>query len=152
MELSRFARAAGFVGNDVTTATALALATSGGIAEYDFHAGSPGVGHYVGLWGIDVDRWTQYAGVDLHVPHRAAEAAYDLTQASGGWGWSPVHGTSHHHAAMAAARVSTSQELHHQTPSTSTGMALAGHRMAEAHRLFRQTREQIAIADLVRGL
>ena len=117
VELARFARGAGFAGEQVTVATALALATSGGIASYDFRAGSPGVGHYVGLWGLDVDRWPEYAGRDLLVPFEAARVAHELWESTGGWEWCPIYGTDHHYAMLDRARLSTSDLTRYQAPA-----------------------------------
>jgi hypothetical protein len=117
VEIARFARAGGFQGDEVTTATAVAMATSGGVASYDHHAGAPGAGHWVGLWGIDVDRWPQYAAADLHVPRHAAKAAHELVEETGGWEWAPAAGTSYEQAMRPHAGVSRSQEFHYQQPA-----------------------------------
>jgi hypothetical protein len=116
-EIARFARGAGFAGEHVTTATAVALATSGGNAAYDFRAGAPGAGHWVGLWGIDVDRWTELADHDLHVPQHAATAAYGLTSATGGWEWAGAHGTHYQTHYTEHAGAAQSRLLHHQQPA-----------------------------------
>lgn len=144
VEIARFARGAGFAGEAVTTATAVALATSGGVATFDHRVGFPGVGHYVGLWGIDVDRWPEYAGADLHVPHRAATAAHELVEATGGWAWAPVWGTSHFHAMRPHAGVTASQELHHQTPVQPFTLQHTDRRVREAIDGLAATRAMLA--------
>lgn len=116
-QVARFARGAGFHTDAVTTATAVALASSGGVAHYDHAVGVPGAGHYVGLWAIDIDRWPEYADRDLHVPYQAAEAAYDLTERHGGWSWSAVHEAGHHLAYVAHAGTARTKELHAQAPA-----------------------------------
>jgi hypothetical protein len=88
--ISRFAADAGFTRPDVHTATAIALAGSGGIDHYDIAAGAPGSGRYVGLWALNIDRWPQWSADELYAPERAAEVAYELTQRTGGFGWSAV--------------------------------------------------------------
>lgn len=86
--IARFATEAGFVRPDVHTATALALASSGGLDHYDLSAGIPGAGRWVGLWGLNVDEWPEYAADELTDPERAAQVAYELTQRCVGFGWS----------------------------------------------------------------
>lgn len=90
IDLAHFARGAGFGRDDVVTAAAVALAGSGGLDHYDVTPGAPGCGHYVGLWTIDTDRYPHYAARELHVPQRAARAAYELCGASRDWSWSAV--------------------------------------------------------------
>lgn len=86
--ITHFARDAGFVSADVAPAVAIALAASHGIPHYDISAGVPGAGRWVGLWGINVDEWTDYLADELHDPTRAATAAHELTVRVGGFGWS----------------------------------------------------------------
>lgn len=117
VELARFARGAGFHRDDVPEAVALALATSGGIDTYDFRTGLAGCGHYMGLWGVDVDRWPWAGDRDLHVPHHAAAVAYELTQHHGGWHWSPVWALGHHVHYVEHAAVEASREMAAQTPA-----------------------------------
>lgn len=102
--VSRFAGLAGFVRPDLHTATAIALAASNGIDHYDHRAGLPGSGRWAGLWAINTDRWPEYTPDELTDPHRAAEAAYELTVRCGGFGWSDVWaaGRDRHYLALAA--------------------------------------------------
>lgn len=88
--IAHFATRAGFVRPDVYTAVACAIAASGGLDHFDHRNGPPGCGRYVGLWGIDTDVHTQYDPDELGAPETAARAAYELTTAHGGFGWSPV--------------------------------------------------------------
>lgn len=122
VEIARFARDAGFHRDDVPEAVALAIATSGGIDTYDFRAGLAGTGRYVGLWGIDVDRWPWAADRDLAVPQHSAQAAYDLTTHHGGLHWSPVWALGHHAHYVEHAGVEASRELHTQAPDTPVTM------------------------------
>lgn len=103
--IAQFARDAGFAGPDLHTATAIALAGSGGIDSYDLHAGIPGAGRYVGLWAINVHEWPDYTRDELVVPARAARAAYELTKRCDGFGWSAVWRarTERRHLGVAAA-------------------------------------------------
>ena len=114
--IASFARQGGIPEHEIATAIALALATSGGIATYDHVAGIPGAGRYVGLWGIDTDRWPEYADADLHVPQMNAWAAGDLYEHAGGWEWSPVfvagtHRPHLHDAGVARSRVMDAQPV-----------------------------------------
>jgi len=95
---------AGFLSDRLPTAAALALVSSGGHPHYDHRVGAPGCGRYVGLWGIDVDRWTEYRPDELAEPWRAARAAYELTQRCDGFGWSPqwCNGAERAYVPMAA--------------------------------------------------
>lgn len=89
-----FAYTAGFRGNDLGRATAVALAVSGGDDGYRWTAGAPPYIDQVGLWGIDVARWPQWSPDDLGDPRGAAAAAwvlYTLEGASFG-GFPPVSG------------------------------------------------------------
>lgn len=101
--LAEVARGAGFAGDAVPVAVAIAAGTSGGLTHYDHAVGIPGAGRYVGLWGVDVDRWPQYADVHLHEPHVAARAAYRLTQEHRGWGWSACYRSGWYTGFMDAA-------------------------------------------------
>ncbi|HET9247705.1 MAG TPA: hypothetical protein VFO15_18015 [Xanthobacteraceae bacterium] len=116
-EIARFARGAGFVGDDVTTATALALATSGGVASYDVHAGLPGAGHWVGLWGVNIDKWPPLGNRDLHVPQWAARAAKVLHEAHDGWHWSPTYTSGQHLAHVEHAGTARTREYDYQAPA-----------------------------------
>lgn len=88
-EIAKVAQHAGFGHDDTVTATALALVTSGGLDHFDWRPGSPGSGRYVGLWGIDVDRFPWYLRRPLEVPVVAAQTAYELVRDHWGWHWSP---------------------------------------------------------------
>jgi hypothetical protein len=135
-EIARFARRAGFVPPQVVEATAVALATSGGIASYDHQVGAPGVGHYIGLWGIDVDRHQEYADTDLWVPHVNARVAHDLTVAYDGFGWSPVHQGGHHLRDMPYAGTESTREMATQRAGQATGTEVTSHLLTQASRRF----------------
>lgn len=93
--IAQFGRDAGFAPPALHTATAIALAGTNGIDNYSMHVGIPGAGHYVGLYACNVDEWPEYTADELVVPSRAAEAAYELTQRVGGFGWSAVWRAGH---------------------------------------------------------
>jgi hypothetical protein len=147
----RYARGAGFDRSDVPTAAAIALATSGGIASYDFHAGAPGVGHYVGLWGIDVDRFLEYADADLHVPQHAAAAAKELHERHDGWGWAPAYNAGHHYHHLRTVSDDVSRELYSQRPTESVTFHTSGKRIRHALDRFQQVHELLAQGQHTRG-
>jgi len=106
--ISRFAQTAGFAPPALHTATAIALAGSGGIDHYDVRAGVPGCGRWVGLWALNTDEWPEYRPDDLHDPQAAANVAYALTVRCAGFGWSAVWRAGHDrrwaaHAATASS-------------------------------------------------
>lgn len=86
--IAEFGRYAGFAGAELHTATAIALAASGGVDHYELAAGTPGCGHWVGLYGVNVDEWPDYTADELREAQRAADVAYELTRRVGGFGWS----------------------------------------------------------------
>lgn len=88
--IAAYAQGAGFGRPDLHTATAIALAGSGGIDHYDVAAGAPGTGRWVGLWALNVDEWPEFPIDQLLTPDGAAGAAYELTQRCAGFGWSAV--------------------------------------------------------------
>ena len=115
-QLARVAEHAGFVGDDVRTAVAVALATSGGMDHYRFRPGSPGSGDYHGLWGIDTDRYPWYSTVRLDIPAENARCARELCAEHWGWRWSPVWEAGHwqaltDHAGVERTRTYAGQAL-----------------------------------------
>lgn len=129
-QIAKVARAAGFGHDDTVTATALALVTSGGLDHYDYRPGSPGSGRYVGLWGIDVDRWPWYQSRPLEVPFVAAQTAYELVRDHWGWHWSPwyVAGQWRHyidHAGTEASRDYADQPLERSNTITTSSHRIA---------------------------
>lgn len=137
--IANVARGAGFVGRELHVATAVALASSGGLTHYHHTYGLPGTGDLRGLWAIDVDRWPGCADVDLYEPHTAAQAAQHLTDLTGGFGWSAVYraGTWARHEAHAATE--STKPLHRQ-PGTRAmtvngALDLIDHNAAQIRRL-----------------
>jgi Lysozyme like domain len=147
VELARFARNAGFHRDDVPVAAALALATSGGIDTYCFQPGSPGSGHYVGLWGVDVDRWPDYATRVLYAPQVNAQVAYELHQLYGGWSWMPAYDKGAHLGYVAHAATEATREVHAQTaPQSEVPM----HARGEVARLVDGTARRSVMLNDVR--
>lgn len=81
-EIAQLAANAGFEGNDIVTATAIALAESGG---------DPGItgdqaitpGGSVGLWQINLYHHPEYNATELLDPQTNANAAYAIYRAAG---------------------------------------------------------------------
>lgn len=119
--IAAFAKGAGFFGDDVKTAVAIALAASGGYDHYDVHAGVPGAGHWQGLWAIDTDLWPEHAHLDLHDPWRNAEAAYASTIMGNGFGWSAVYRNNVYRMQLAHAATETSYQPFTESPRSSMG-------------------------------
>ena len=131
VDLARFARNAGFGRDDVPIAAGLAYATTGGADHYDFVAGAPGVGHYVGLWGVDVDEHRRYRSHDMHDPRVAAAVAFELHQAAGDFEWCPAFAAGAHRPYVAHAAIEASRE-HAITDVPRVGLTLTlGRRVGE---------------------
>jgi hypothetical protein len=81
-QIAGYAANAGFQGEDLTTAVAVALAESSGnpAAVGDLNL-TPGGS--VGLWQINLKAHPQYANVDLTDPQTNANAAYSIYAAAG---------------------------------------------------------------------
>ncbi len=84
--IATLARNAGFSGNDLTIAVAIALAESGGkVNSYnaELAAGTPaGLGSY-GLWQIYRNAHPELNGLDLYDPQLNANAAYAVYKQAG---------------------------------------------------------------------
>lgn len=126
--IAHYASHAGFVGPDLHTATAIAWVGSGGLDHYDFSAGSPGVGRYVGLWAIDVCEWPDYAVDTLMAPQSAARAAHELTERVGSFAWSSVWRTGSERPWLDhAARAATEHPFRERETSPIVAVHLARH-------------------------
>jgi hypothetical protein len=90
--IAALAAGAGFTGNDIDTAVAIALAESSGDPgkyndERDAPGGTPpGQGSY-GLWQIYLKKHPQFAGVNLLDPMTNAYAAFDVYSREGFHAW-----------------------------------------------------------------
>jgi hypothetical protein len=86
--IATFAAQAGFVGNDLVTAVAIALAESGGNARAynpEKQANAPaGKGSY-GLWQIYLNAHPEFTNLDLYDPQTNANAAYSVYSKAGGF-------------------------------------------------------------------
>lgn len=89
--VARFARGAGFAGDELVPAVAVALATSDG-DDLWHQVNEPGPSYDGrGLWGVDVVEAPELADLDLYDPRVNATAAHSLSAAAGGsLAWSPV--------------------------------------------------------------
>jgi lysozyme-like protein len=93
-QIQYYAQSAGFTGQDLATAVAIALAESSGNpniynAETAAKGGTPqGQGSY-GLWQIYLKMHPEFAGANLYDPQTNANAAYAIYTAAGGFSpWS----------------------------------------------------------------
>lgn len=92
--LAGFAQAAGWKGDDLVTAVALALSSSGGDDGYHDTAGAPAYRDRRGLWSLDVLTSPQLATPGIFDPRVNAAGAYGLWAAAGGtWGAFPAFGS-----------------------------------------------------------
>lgn len=147
--IANLARAAGFDGRALHVATAIALASSGGLTHYHQTAGLPGTGDWRGLWAVDVDRHPSVAGLDLWEPHTAAQAVYDLTTRLAGFDWSPVFvaGTWVPLEALCAGE---SSRATYDQPITTSNTIGARARMVD-HLLDQCRRQRTMLANAPRG-
>ena len=87
-QISFYAQNAGFTGQDLATAVAIALAESSGnsnVYNPETAAGAPqGEGSY-GLWQIYLNAHPEFAGENLYDPQTNADAAYAIYSAAGGF-------------------------------------------------------------------
>ncbi len=85
-QLTQYAQNAGFTGDALTTAVAVALAESGGNPEAynpETVAGAPlGQGSY-GLWQVYLKAHPEFSAVDLYDPQANANAAFAVYTAAG---------------------------------------------------------------------
>lgn len=85
-QIAGYASAAGFTGDDLVTAVAIAMAESGGnpmAYNPETAANTPtGLGS-VGLWQIYLKAHPEFAGIDLTNPTNNAAAAFAVYQAAG---------------------------------------------------------------------
>lgn len=80
-QIAQYAASAGFTGNDLATAVAIAIAESGGDSSViGDKALAPTNGPSYGLWQINIGSKAnpQYAGVNLLDPQTNANAAHDI--------------------------------------------------------------------------
>jgi Lysozyme like domain len=86
-QISGYASDAGFDGDDLVTAVAVALAESSGNTQAynpETKAGAPqGKGSY-GLWQIYLNAHPEFEGTNLYDPSENANAAYSVYQGAGG--------------------------------------------------------------------
>ena len=84
-----FAADAGFRGDALVEAVAVAWATSGGNDQWSYRQDPGPQTDQRGLWGIDVVKYPRDAALDLLRPQVAAQAAFtEYVMADGSWEWS----------------------------------------------------------------
>jgi hypothetical protein len=94
-QIAQYAANAGWSGNDLSTAVAIALAESAGNPSAynpETAAGAPvGKGSY-GLWQIYLNAHPEYAADNLYDPQTNANDAYEIWQSAGFSAWSTYSG------------------------------------------------------------
>lgn len=112
MNIAQYAMLAGFSGNDLVTAVAIALAESGGNPNAynpETAAGTPVNQGSYGLWQIYLKAHPEYAGSNLYDPQMNADAAYQV-YVNAGNSFSPwstfKSGAYQAYLAMAQAQIS----------------------------------------------
>jgi hypothetical protein len=91
-QIQQYAANAGFTGNDLNVAVAVAMAESSGNPNAynpETAAGTPSGKGSFGLWQIYLNAHPEFAGQNLYDPQTNANAAYSIYSASGGFtAWS----------------------------------------------------------------
>lgn len=86
-QIAEYASAAGFQGEDLATAVAVALAESGGKpsaqGDYGIPSSSPNQYNAIGLWQINIAENPQFSSWNLTDPAVNAQAAFQLYQQFG---------------------------------------------------------------------
>lgn len=108
--IAQLARDAGFDRDDVVTATAVALATSGGLTHHERVSPYSAHNDAHGLWGLTPMLRADVDGCDWYDPTSSAVAVKKLHRIYDGWSWSPAYRSGAYeafvpHAATEASRV-----------------------------------------------
>lgn len=82
-QIAQYAANAGFSGDDLATAVAIALAESGGEVNPPNPDAAITPGGSIGLWQINLYYHPEFNGLDLTDPQTNADAAYAVYQAAG---------------------------------------------------------------------
>lgn len=115
--IAGYAKGAGFTGNDVAVAVAVAMAESGGNTDA---VGDNGTS--IGIWQIHVTAHPEFASVNLKDPAVNAAAAYKIKTAKGNWSdWSTYNSLRYYAFLPAAEAVAAAA-----TPLGGVGPALLG--------------------------
>lgn len=94
-QIAQYAQNAGFQGNDLATAVAIALAESGGNPQAynpETAANAPQNKGSYGLWQIYLNAHPEFAGFNLYDAQTNANAAYEIYSQSGFGAWSTFNG------------------------------------------------------------
>ena len=125
-DLSGFASNAGFQGDDVNTAAAIALAESSGnpnaVGDLNITPGGS-----IGLWQINLKAHPEYSANTLKDPQTNANAAYAVYSAAGGFGpWSTFNSGAYQKYLPAAAPAASPDASADATVNASNGSAAYG--------------------------
>jgi hypothetical protein len=105
-QIAYYAQLAGFTGQDLITAVAIALAESSGNPNAynpETAAGTPQGEGSEGLWQIYLNANPQYIGANLYDPQTNASAAYSLYSAAGGFSPWATYNSGAYQAYLGAA-------------------------------------------------
>lgn len=131
--LAGFAEAAGWKGDDLVAAVALALSSSGGDDGYLDSAGAPAYRDRRGLWAIEVVDLPAPLVVNLWDPRANAAAAYGLWVGRGGsWAAFPAFGSPAYRRwlPVAADAVTSGVRVQALRPEAMPGEVIANRRRA----------------------
>lgn len=105
-QIATVAAAAGFEGDDLMTAVAIAFAESSGnpAAEGDYGNPIPGKYNAIGLWQINVGENPGYANENLKDPQTNANAAFSLFQLLGFKAWTTFNNGAYQSYTQTAAQ------------------------------------------------
>ena len=124
-QIAGYAESAGFSGEDLITAVAIALAESSGNPNSynpEISAGAPaGEGSY-GLWQIYLYMHPEYAGMNLYDPQTNANAAYAIYAAAGGFSPWATYNSGAYESNMAAAEAAVSAPAGTSAAASSTAV------------------------------
>ena len=126
-QIASYAANAGFTGEDLATAVAIALAESSGnpnAYNAEEAAGTPlGQGSF-GLWQIYVYANPQFAGSNLYDPQTNANAAYTLYEAAGGFSPWATYNSGAYTADLASAEAAANALPASLAPGAAVSAAL----------------------------
>lgn len=128
-------RHAGFVGPELVTAIATALASSGGVPSYRHEIWPGPAARYEGLWGLDTVQWPDHAARPLDNPYEAARAARELTD-RGDFSWCPAWRAGTDRAYEGRARAAAGRLPHREAIELTNSVPTARRRVAQESRIL----------------
>jgi hypothetical protein len=127
-QIAGYAENAGFTGEDLITAVAIALAESSGnpnVYNPETGAGAPsGEGSY-GLWQIYLYMHPEFNGMNLYDPQTNANAAYSIYAAAGGFSPWTTYGSGAYESYVAEVESAVSAPAGASAAASSTSVSEA---------------------------